>query len=167
MGIKTINFSEVEGGFENVPEGVYDVEVSRVEVRESKSSEHYYFNWQLKILDEDYEGQTLFMMTSLSPKALFRLKDVFEALGVLEEEDMDLEWDEEVEVTPTEGPLLLNPDVIGSIARARVKNEVYDGKERNRVDELLPPETSASAGKKKAAPRSGSTKSGTRRRALR
>ena len=164
MGIKSINFADIEGGFENVPEGLYDVEVTRVELRESKSSENPYFNWYLKVLDEEYEGKTLFMMTSLSPKALFRLKDVFEALDVLED-DMELEWDDDVEITPAAGPLLLHPDVIGAHARARVKNEVYEGKEQNRVDELLPPEASTGS-RKKAAPKA-STKGGTRRRALR
>lgn len=180
MGRTTINFAEVEGGFEAVPEGVYDVTIETVEVRQSKSSEHDYFNWEFKITgpDDDYEGQHLWMITSLSPKALFRLKDVFEALDVLEDE-MALDWDDDVEITPGAGPQLLEPDVIGMACSVRVHNELYEGKERNRIDEVLPegsgekPKASSSRarssnGDKKssssAAKKSGS---GSRRRALR
>jgi len=178
VGRTTINFAEVEGGFEAVPEGVYDVTIETVEVRDSKSSEHDYLNWEFKITgpDDEYEGQHLWMITSLSPRALFRLKDVFEALDVLEDE-MDLDWDDDVEVTPGAGPQLLEPDVIGMACSVRVHNELYEGKERNRVDEVLP---EGSGTEKKSSSRSsnGSDKkssssaakksgSGSRRRALR
>jgi hypothetical protein len=135
-----INFAEVESStFEPLPEGNYSVVVDRVEVRESKSSEHFYLNWELEVTDEDHENQRLWMITSLSPKAAFRLKDVFLALGVIdgEEDAFEMEWDDQVEVTPKEGPLLINPEVDGLAAIAVVQNEMYNGKEQNRVNELL------------------------------
>ena len=162
MGRTTINFAEVEGGFEAVPEGVYDVTIETVEVRDSKSSEHDYFNWEFKITgpDDDYEGQHLWMITSLSPRALFRLKDVFEVLGVLEDE-MTLDWDDDVEITNSSGPVLLEPDVIGMACCVKVENEMYEGKERNRVQDVLP-EGSASSksnGRSSAKASSGAKKS--------
>lgn len=174
MGSMKINFAEVEGGFETLLEGVYPVVIEKIEVRESKSSDHNYLNWELKVTDDDHENARLWMITSLSPKALFRLKDVFEALDVLEDE-LDLEWDEDVEITPTAGPMLLEPDVIGMACQAIVKNEMYDGKERNRVDDLVASDDAPSqkAAKSRRAERSGgaaktATKSGgTRRKALR
>src|SRR6476469_5174476 len=134
-----VNFAEVEGGFEPVPEGNYEVVVERVEVRDSKSSDHDYLNWELKILDEEYEDQRLWMITSLSPKAMFRLKDVFLALGVIEgdEEDFNIDWDDDVEIGQKEGPLLTEPEVEGLNAIAVVHNEVYDNRDRNKVDTLL------------------------------
>lgn len=138
MGTHAINFAEVEDSFEALPEGQYPVTIERVEVRESKSSEHYYLNWTLKV-DEDAEegaGRNLWMITSLSPKALFKLKSVFENLGVLQDE-MELEWDEDVEVTTSAGPILLDPDVIGMAAIALVENEMYENKEQNRVNGLF------------------------------
>lgn len=169
MGSMNINFAEVEGGFEVLPEGTYPVIIERVEVRESKSSDHNYLNWEMKVTDDDHENQRLWMITSLSPKALFRLKDVFEALGVLTDE-MDISWDEDVDITPGEGPLLVEPDVIGLACVAVVKNEVYDNKERNRVDEIRPEgeldgaAPAKASGAKKATPKAGG-RSG--RRALR
>jgi len=133
----TINFAEVEGGFEPVPEGTYHCEIVVVECRESKSSENDYLNWEFKILDGDGEGQHLWMITSLSPRALFRLKDVFQALDVLEDE-MNLDFDDDVEITPTAGPRMLEPDVEGLECVVVVRNEMYENRERNRVEEVRP-----------------------------
>lgn len=152
MGRTTINFAEVEGGFEALPEGTYNCIIEKVEVRDSKSSEHDYLNWEFKVLDDDHEGQRLWMITSLSPRALFRLKDVFEALDVLEDE-MELDWDDDIEITPSNGPELLEPDVSGMECVVIVKNEVYEGKERNRVDDIRP------AGSKEAAKSNGKSRS--------
>lgn len=147
MGELRVNFAEVESlNFEPVPEGKYNVVVETVEVRESKSSDHPYLNWELRIVDEDYEDQRLWMITSLSPKAMFRLKDQLVDLDVIdgEEEDFPIEWDDDVDITPKEGPVLTNPDVIGMEGVAVVKNEMYEGKERNRVEEILPAGTETS-----------------------
>lgn len=137
MGSMKINFAEVEGSFDPLPVGPQEVLVEKVEVRESKSSEHNYLNWELVVQDGEFEDRRLWMITSLSPKALFRLKDVFVALQVIEEDDeLEIEWDDDVEITPTAGPLVTNPELSGITGVAIIKNEVYEGKERNRVDDL-------------------------------
>lgn len=109
----------------------------------------------------------MWQITSLSPKALFRLKDQFEALGILEDE-MELTWDEDIQVTTSSGPLLLEPDVVGMPATAVVTVEMYQNKEQNRVDEvrMVEDDTNKTPGKaaKKPSPKSNS---GTSRRALR
>jgi hypothetical protein len=168
MGNININFAEVEGSYEPLPEGPMPVIIEKVEVRESKSSEHNYLNWEMVVQDPDHEGRRLWMITSLSPKALFRLKDVFEALGVLDDE-MTIEWDDDVQITPAAGPRLLQPDVEGVAAIAVIKNEIYEGKERNKVDEMRAaddPGTSARSGSG-ARPRTPSASRPSGRRALR
>lgn len=138
MGGMKINFAEVEGSFDPLPEGQYECIIERVEVRESKSSDNDYLNWELNVQDEDHEGRKLWMITSLSERALFRLKDVLVELGVIEEDDeLDFQWEDDVDITPTEGPLLTNPELDGLACVAVVTNEVYEGRERNRVNELL------------------------------
>lgn len=174
MGRTNINFAEVEGGFEAVPEGTYDCVIEKVEVRQSKSSDHDYLNWEYKIADGEYEGQRLWDITSFSPRALFRMKDVFEALGVLEDE-MELDWDDDVDITPEAGPSLLEPDVLGMEATLVVKNEIYENKERNRVHEVRAAGASqsksngkaSSSSAKKSSSSAKKTSSSTRRRALR
>lgn len=171
MGSISINFGDVEGSFENIPAGRYPVVVEKVEVRESKSSDNNYFNWEMTITDGEHEGRKLWMITSLSPKALFRLKDVLVNIGAIEgEEEMELEWDDDVQITPKEGPLVIFPELSGAAATALVSIDTYEGKERNKVDDLLPPED-ATANKKPGASRASgngsSAKTGTTRRALR
>jgi len=173
MGTK-INFAEIEGGFEPVPEGRYPVIIERIEVRESKSSDNDYLNWEMKITDDEYEGQRLWMITSLSPRALFRLKDIFMSLGIIEgeEEDFALDWEDDVDITPKEGPLLTDPDLDGVAAIAVVENEMYEGKEQNRVNQLLsadeddePKKPSRAKAKSSGNGRKKST--GTRKRSMR
>jgi Protein of unknown function (DUF669) len=147
MPYTTVNFSDVED-FEALPEDDYGIEIDKVEVRRNKADDGDYLNWELVVLDGDYENRRLWMITSLKPTALFRLKQVFDELGVLEGDEMELEYDDDVEVTSSSGPRLLYPDVEGLEATATVKNEMYDGKERNRVEALS---TGQSRSKKKAS----------------
>jgi hypothetical protein len=149
-----INFAEVESGFEAIPEGTYSVVIEKVEVRESKSSDNDYLNWEFSISEGEFEDRRLWMITSLSEKALFKLKDVFEALEVLED-DMDLDWDEDVEITPQAGPLLLYPEVSGLACQVVVKNEVYQGTERNRIDTVLAQDKGSGAAKKSSGAKKG------------
>ena len=44
-----IDFSEVESSFEPLEEGHYECLINRIEVRESKSSEHNYLNWEFDV----------------------------------------------------------------------------------------------------------------------
>lgn len=162
MGMK-INFGEIEDSFEPLPEGSYSVEIARVELRESKSSEHNYLNWEMDVLDDEYEGRKLWMITSLSPKALFRLKEVFVNLGIIEEdEELELEWDDDVDITPKEGPILTVPDLQGTVALANVRNEMYNNREQNRVDALDAGDAAPSKTTKKAS--SGGAKKGRQRK---
>lgn len=140
-GIK-INFAEVESSFEPLPEGTYECLIELVEVRESKSSDNDYLNWELTVqAPEEHKGRKLWLITSLGEKALWKLKDTLLALEVIEEDDeLDLDWEEDVDITPKEGPRLLNPEVDGKACLAVVTNEVYEGRERNRVQELKGPD---------------------------
>lgn len=174
MGKMTVNFAEVEGSFDAIPEGRYPVVIEKVEVRESKSSEHNYFNWELTISEGEFENRRLWMITSLSPRALFRMKDVFEALGFdVEDENFEFDWDDDVEVTTKAGPLLLTPDVTGMAATAIVTIEAYEGKDQNRVNDLVAAEGEGerpSSSSKRASSGNGSggaKKSSGARRALR
>ena len=54
MSTMKINFADVEGSFEALPEGAYPVVIEKVERRESKSSEHDYLNWELTVTDGEH-----------------------------------------------------------------------------------------------------------------
>lgn len=133
----TVNFADVES-FEPLPPGNYDVEIDKVEVRMNKAGDGLYLNWELIVLDGEYENRRLWMITSLKDTALFRLKQVFESLDVMDDdEEMEIEYDDDIEPSTSGGPRLVYPEVDGLEAVAVVKNEMYDNRERNRVEELL------------------------------
>lgn len=126
-----IDFSQVEDSFEAIPEGLYECMVEDAQVRESKSSDNPYISFEMKILDEEFEDRRIWIGASLSPKALWGLKGILVALGAIEEDDaIDLEWDEEVDMTPREGPQVINPEVIGLPCAIQTVNSVYNNKER-------------------------------------
>lgn len=124
----TVDFSQVES-FEAIPGGKYPVIIESVEIKESKSSEYSYLNFTLVVNDGgEYQNRKLWFIGSLSPKALFRLKSVFDSFG-FEGDQAELDYD------PGSG-ILLTPSFVGLSAFADVSVEVYDNKDRNRVQEL-------------------------------
>lgn len=138
MAYHTINFSDVDS-FEPMPGSEwYGVEIDKVEVRENKDGDALYLNWELTVVDGDYENRKLWMITSLKDTARRRLKKAFTQLGVLDNDDdeIEIEYDEDVEPTPKSGPLLLYPDFEGMEASVFVKNEMFDGTERNKVTDI-------------------------------
>lgn len=141
MPSTTVNFADVDS-FEPLPEGLYDVEIDKVEVRRNKADDGDYLNWELLVIDGEYENRRLWMITSLKPTALFRLKQCFEDLGIIDgdDEEVELEYDDDVEVSNSGGPRILYPELEGLEAVATVKNEMYDGREKNRVEQLGGPQ---------------------------
>ena len=79
-----VDFSEVQE-FDLIPEGVYRACVTEQEVRESNSSEYPYINWTYTIVGSANDNRKVWLMTSLSPKALFRLKAFLIAAGETKE----------------------------------------------------------------------------------
>lgn len=178
MGGLKVDFSEVEGGFAPIPEGRYECVIEKVEVRESNRSEHNYLNLELKITEDDYEDRRLFNVMSFHPNALPMVKDQLVELGVIEEDDeLEFEWEDDVDIQPKEGPRLTEPELEGMAVTAVVSLGMYEGKERNQVDRLEAPESGAakkkSSGNGKAPAKRGgktkssSAKSGSSRRKLR
>lgn len=137
MPYHTINFSDVDS-FEPLPGGEwYGVEIDKVEVRENKDGDALYLNWELVVIDGDYENRRLWMITSLKDTALFRLKSVLDSLDVMDDEyEIEIEYDDDIDPSTKSGPRLLYPEVEGLEASVFVKNEMYDGREQNRVTEM-------------------------------
>ncbi len=144
-----VDFSQAKG-FEVIPVGVYPVTVEETEVKQSNSSEYPYINWTLEIASGEFAGRKLWMMTSLSPKATFRLRDALKAMG---ETDPSIEEDE-FEMDPD--------DYLGKSALAVVTQEEYNKTMRNRVDELKPAGTISPTSANGRAPRAGAAPAGIR-----
>lgn len=84
---------EEEGSeFEALPPGKYIARLMDVNVSDSPGpSGFHYWTWEFEVVEpEDHKGRKLWENTSLSDKAAFRLKMVFDAFGVPADTDTDL-----------------------------------------------------------------------------
>lgn len=153
----TVDFSDVETR-STVPEGTYDVVVESVELKESNSSEHPYLNWTLVIADGEYANSKLWTVTSFSPRALFKMQELFTSFG-LTGASHELEVDESTGI-------VTEPELAGLAATAVVKHELYEGKPQARVVSLdggqggveeAPSKTPESTGKKTGPATAGKT----------
>lgn len=124
MGKIKVDFSQAKE-FEVLPIGNYPVVVEEIEVRESNSSEFPYLNWKMRVETGEHARRVIWMMTSLSPKAAFRLKAVLRALG----EEID-DKAEDIDIDPD--------DYVGRRAVAVLEHEMYNDSPRERCNELIP-----------------------------
>jgi hypothetical protein len=125
-----IDLTEVQQPkFEILPPGVYDAVVDDVEFTHSQSSGNPMLTWTLRVSLDDGRERTLFYHTTLTETGLPRLKRAVEAIAP----DADLSA-----FRPREASGLL----AGRPCRIKIKNRMYDGQQRNNVNDILPPENS-------------------------
>ena len=120
--------------FSPLPAGTYVSRLDSVEVKEGKAAP--YWSWAFTVTDEECTGRKLWVNTSLSEKALWKLKEVFDAFGYTADSDTDEMVGEEVR-------LVVSQRIIEGGARA--------GQTGNNVDMVLPLETGTSGGTAKTA----------------
>lgn len=83
-----VNLDDVEGGFETYPNGKLIMTIQESSKIAQSTSNNPMIRWIGKITEpEEYEGKLYSFQTSLLPQALFKLKQVVEALGVGWDED--------------------------------------------------------------------------------
>jgi len=113
---------EAEDSFKPIPEGIYNAVLDgEVEVKDGTNGP--YWKWTFKITEEGYEGRQQWLNTSLSEKALWKLKEVFEAFGYPADTNTD--------------------DLIGKPVKLMVVQKVIDGGKRagdtgNEIRQVLP-----------------------------
>lgn len=122
MGIH-INFSDVPDR-EALPAGVYPAVVSSCEDTVSNSSEFNYLKWEFALGGDKFSGRKLWMNTSMSPKALWKLRDTLIGLGVTKAQlaSPDFELD------------LLQ--FVNMPCEIVVSQDMYEGQITNRVDSV-------------------------------
>src|SRR5580765_3902636 len=122
----SVDFTGVEaGGARAIPDGEYVFVVEEVSLETSQDSGQDYIKWQYKVKDGKYKGARLWDNTSLQPQALWKLRQVLEAMGVeIPEGAMDLELEEYVDME------------VGIV----VENEKYQGKDKPRAAGYFPAE---------------------------
>ena len=112
-----------------VSPGTYNVKIVSVEKGQKEGSSYPYLKWTFNLLDND--DLNLSVITSLSPKALFKLKELLEAVGV----------------AVPEGSLKISPnDYIGKICTADIADRSYEGKVYSNITKLHQAATTSSGG---------------------
>lgn len=115
------NLSNVSEEYPVVPEGVYSVQVGEMKMEKS-SKDKDMLTVKLSVVDNaEYMGHTLWDRISLSDRALWRLRQFCEAIG--------LPWDDAgVDVEPAQGRVVL----------VKVVQELYqpEGKEPRRSNKI-------------------------------
>ena len=115
-----VKLDEVSSSFEPVPADTYRVRVDKCDVGKAKGSGKDKIHWEFLIAEGEYEGQRLFLDTSLQPQALFKVKQVLEACG--------FEWDEDG---------FESSELPGSELVVGVELDEYEGKPSNKVVEFM------------------------------
>lgn len=89
--------------FSAFPAGLYTAKLLEVEQKEGKTSKKPYWNWTFEVTEEGpAKGRRLWVMTSLSENALFKLKEVFLAFGYTTDSDTDEMIGDEVKLQVSE-----------------------------------------------------------------
>ena len=120
-GIK-VDFSEVESQDFSLPNGPYILAVTSVEKKRSEASGNDYLGWEYKVAEGKHKGKKVWDNTSLQPQALWRLRNLLEAMGMeIEDGEMDIDLD----------------DLAGELIGVEIENEKYNGKNKARIINFL------------------------------
>lgn len=120
-----VDFTGVEVNSFDVPDGPYVFIVSSVTQKKSQESGQPYLSWEFKVDEGHYKGRKVWDNTSLQPQALWKLRNLFECMG------MDID-DGEFEVDLEE--------LQGQVVGGEVANEKYQGKDKPRIVGYMKPE---------------------------
>lgn len=136
-GGNLIDFSSVpeEAEFVAIPRGIYPATVDDVTYGHSQSSGNPMWTWKFEISEGEYAGRKLFYHSPFVENMLPRVKKV---LSRIAPELLATAFDPE-EVA-SQGTLL------GKACKLRIDVKVYEGKNRNNVRDVLPPDGTAAAG---------------------
>lgn len=114
---RTLDFSNVQGN-ELLEEGFYELVISKVEEKKSKSGK----DMILVTFKHEETGAALWENYVLQDNCLWKLKELFDAVGIDTNGSVAIEWS----------------DLVGSLVNAKVIQEDYNGSMKNRVEKVMP-----------------------------
>lgn len=128
-----VKFNADDDKFSALPSADYDAIVFGAEQKDGQ--EFPYIAWTLKVdeTEGDFAGRQLFTITSLSPKAVWRLIKMYEAI------DAPFTKDEATGACDID-----TDDAIGKKCVIRVIQKEYNGRMVNDIKQILPPGTKKS-----------------------
>lgn len=130
MSQYSINFSDVED-FDVIPEGKYSAVVTEASLAENKAGDGHNIVWQWQV-DVNGTPRKMRMWSSLKPTALWRVKKMFKAMGILQDE-MNFEVDEDT-------GYILSPELVGIAAVVEITNSNDSGEMRSNISNVFGPD---------------------------
>lgn len=115
-----------------MPKGQYRAEITAVTLKDSKNTPgNQYINWEFTLVEEEYVGRKLWLITTLTKESIWKLRSTLKALGIVysKGEQLIIEADEDGTVT--------TPDVVGTICTINVTTQKRDGEEVNQVKNIV------------------------------
>jgi hypothetical protein len=149
----TVDFSDVQE-FEALDKGEYLGVISKAEYRDfpDEPDRYPYINLEIDVTEPpDLKGRKLWSVLSFSPKALWRMKQVFENLDIFMDE-MEFDVDEETN-------MVVSPELVGIPVLCAVSKRIYEGREQNQIDSITSPDGSAAPKKRSTSTSPTRTKS--------
>lgn len=120
-----VDFSGVESGGFDIPDGIYALTVSSVTQKKGAETGQPYLSFEYKVAEGKYKGRKVWDNVSLQPQALWKLRNLLECMGM---EVEDGEFEIELEDLEQQG--------VG----AEIANEKYQGKDKPRIVGYLSPD---------------------------
>jgi hypothetical protein len=112
-----VNLDDVESGYKLIPAGTYLLKVKSTKPTKSKSSNRPVIRWSHVVIEpEEFAGSVIPDSTSLTDEALWRLKQLLEAVEVT--------WDED-SFDPDDA---VDREFIGEVV-----TDEYEGKTQNKI----------------------------------
>lgn len=120
MANLNIDFSSIPSR-DPLPEGVYDVTISKVEQVVSKTSGNPMLKVEFDVQDPDYTGSKLWSNYVLTEAAMWKVKELFDSLGLDTSSLVDIDTDE----------------LIGLSCKAKVAQREYEGNIQNEIKKTM------------------------------
>ena len=120
MAIMNLNFSNVPSR-EPLPEGVYAASVAKVEQVLSKTSGNPMLKVEFDIMAEGFEKRKVWGNYVLTESAMWKVKELFEALGL--EADSIVEMDTD--------------DLVGLTCNLKIAQREYEGNIQNEIKKAM------------------------------
>lgn len=122
--------------FDPIPDGPYQVQLRDVEVKQG--AEYPYWLWSFEVAEGEHLGRRVWLNTSTSPKALWKLHEAMVAFGVKDDTD-------------TED--LIGKTVTATIEITTIQSGAKQGQETNSIVLLSEAKGTTAKGKGKDRPR--------------
>lgn len=120
MARVNLDFSNVQSR-DPLPEGVYDVTISKVDMTTSKTSGNPMLKVEFNVNTEGYENRKLWGNYVLTEAAMWKVQELFSSLGLDCDAIVDIDTD----------------DLIGMTCQAKVAQREYEGNIQNEIKKTL------------------------------